>query len=193
MTRVKRVTNQKTGLERPIMIRIIPTVAALSALISAVSLGGCSSSSGGAPPLTRAIDAAGVDENPGAPTSESESGVSGNEADPEIETESESETTTEPEQDENQTVCELASARTACDACLSNFCHADCVECSGAGTAGTDCDLSYACVAETCANPEEETDLACVVDCASDDDSSARRLYALIDCGRLNCPGYCYF
>ncbi len=179
-----------TGLERLTMIRIAPTMVALVAVMASLSAGGCSSSSGGGGRLIPAVDGNAADEggdaaaNAGAAGDEGEAGNPANAGD--------EGDATEPDGVGDGAgslpQCELASTRAGCDACLSNFCQPTCAEC-----AGTECDSGYSCVADDCSDPEEETDLDCVVDCSSDDDSSARALYALIDCGKLNCPGYCHF
>lgn len=175
-----------TGLERLTMIRIAPTMVTLVTVMASLSVGGCSSSSGGGGRPIAAVDGTVVDESGGAPANAGDDGAADTPA------ESDGGDAPGPDGADDGTgslpTCELASSRAGCDACLSNFCQVTCAEC-----AGTDCDVGYSCVAEDCSDPEEETDLDCVVDCASDDDSSARALYALIDCGKLNCPGYCHF
>jgi hypothetical protein len=172
-TRIQRLPMTQTRQS------VLPTVVALLAALVAP---GCFESSDDGERASATPNDPGVEDD-GASVDESE-------------TESESGTdATEPESEGNDpppvVACEVTSTLAGCDACLANFCEADCIECSG--TDDTECDLSYSCVADQCADAEEETDLECVIDCASVDDPSARALYALIDCGKLNCPGYCHF
>ncbi len=176
-----------TRLERLTMIRISPLAAALAVAILLLSAAGCSSSSGGGGRLIPVVDDAVADDGGDVSANSGGAGASDEDAD----SGAGADVGAGGGDTEARPTCELTSTRAGCDTCLANFCQFDCAACTGAGE--PDCGRGYSCVADECSDPEEETDLDCVVDCASDDDGATRALYSLIDCGKLNCPGYCHF